>query len=200
MFFEHPPWRAGLVGRACAFRNVGSHSLPSACPATVWVLLSVSQTGLWKRSQGQVRTWNRVINMGCPLQTVTALKIPLWTARWLPQHFFFLSVDIIFSMARTDFLVQGLIQSLGQEPKSTAMTECPNVFGWHTTSWEPGHQLQLSLKPFVAIPSKGVLANTKWKGLDPHTVEIFLAYHLLTHNRTTGQDAPVGERYAINCG
>jgi hypothetical protein len=89
MFFEHPPWRAGLVGRACAFRNVGSHSLPSACPATVWVLLSVSQTGLWKRSQGQVRTWNRVINMGCPLQTVTALKIPLWTARWLPQHFFF---------------------------------------------------------------------------------------------------------------
>lgn len=33
MFSKCLPWRAGLAGKACGFRNVGSHSLLSASPA-----------------------------------------------------------------------------------------------------------------------------------------------------------------------
>lgn len=39
------------------------------------------------------------------------------------------SVDRALNTAKTDFIAQGLTQSLGQEPKTTAMTECPDVFG-----------------------------------------------------------------------
>lgn len=33
MFSKCLPWRAGLAGKACGFRNVGSHSLPGPSPA-----------------------------------------------------------------------------------------------------------------------------------------------------------------------
>lgn len=40
-----------------------------------------------------------------------------------------LNVDRVFAMVKTDFLVQGFTQNLGQKPKSTSRTECRNVFG-----------------------------------------------------------------------
>lgn len=86
----------------------------------------------------------------------------------------------VLSSAKANFLVQGLVQSLGQEPKTTATTECPNVFVWHTTSWGSGLYQWFPSNPCVVTPylrsfSKCccgkilILMSSFW-------------YHLLTHN------------------
>ena len=87
-FLSIYPGEQGWQGRPVVLGMWGLIPFLVLLLPTVQVLLSVSNWRLWKRFQGQVWTWNTVMNMGCPLQNVMALDIPSWPVLWLPQHCF----------------------------------------------------------------------------------------------------------------
>lgn len=113
-------------------------------------------------------------------------KMPwLWTplpglcCGWLS---IILNVDKVLSLAKANFLVWSLMQSLGQEPKTTAMTECPNVFGWHATSRGPVLCQRFSPEPSAGILLLGrfirqwcgknrTLTSSSWRVIDWYTTQ-----------------------------
>ena len=118
----------------------------------VQVLRSVSHEGLWKRkSQGQVWTWTVVVNMGI----LCKMSQPWTSLSGLCCLSIIVNVHRVLSSAKASFLVQGL----WQEPK-TAMPECPNIFGRHTTSGDPGIHWWFPLEPFVATTT--LISEPSW--------------------------------------